>query len=55
MAASGPETSAMQAELPSDDVDDRKVTEDAALAGNALTPKMMDVSTCMKKKGKFPL
>ena len=33
MAASGPETSTMQAELPSDDVDDRKVTEDAALAG----------------------
>ena len=54
MAASVFETSTMQAKLPFDDVDDRKVTEDAALAGSALTPKMMDVSTSVKRKRKFP-
>ena len=36
----------MEAELPSADVDDRSVTEDAAIAGSVLTPKAMEVFTC---------
>ena len=45
IAVSGSQTSEMEAELPSDDADDRGVTEDAAVAGSVLTPKAMEVST----------
>ena len=44
IVASGCQTSEMEADLLSADVDDRRVTEDAAVAGSVLTRKAMEVS-----------
>ena len=44
-AVSGSQTSEMEAELLSADVDDRRVTEDAPIAGSDFTRKATEVST----------
>ena len=48
---SGSRTSETEAELFSVDVDDRRVTKDAAIVGSERTRKGLEVSTKTKQKG----
>ena len=52
IAASGSQSSEMEAELLSDFVVDRRVTGDPDIVGSAPTPKTMEVSTSNEEEGK---
>ena len=53
IAVSGSRTSETVAEIFSADVEDQRVTKDAAIAGSARTWKAMKVSTRNEAEGKF--